>query len=321
MSKCTAIVLGGGGSHGAFQVGALRAILEAGIVPDLLVGTSIGSINSVGLAMYGPTIDGLDRLEKTWIDGSQARLLDTRRTELTLRAMAGHPSNRSLKKVENYFISIGITPDLNFRMFPMPRLALVSADLKSGKTVIYGQNPDDPILEGIMMSIAVPPWFMPVQKDGQLIMDGGAFCMLPIEPALQMGATEIIALDLGDAPSTCEDNLNVPQYIDYYFYAVNRRLIYLETALAESQGVPVHRLDFCGLAPAPSWNYEHSQEMIRSGYEKARQRMDEWTRIARQDTAAEKADLAVNPALEREKRPFTLPNRLKGMLSRVKENI
>ncbi len=42
MKKCTAFVLGGGGSRGALQVGAMRALLEEGIVPDLLVGSSIG---------------------------------------------------------------------------------------------------------------------------------------------------------------------------------------------------------------------------------------------------------------------------------------
>lgn len=53
MERCTAFVLGGGGSRGALQVGALRALLEAGIVPDLLVGTSIGAANAAGLALWG----------------------------------------------------------------------------------------------------------------------------------------------------------------------------------------------------------------------------------------------------------------------------
>lgn len=45
MEKCTTFVLSGGGSRGPLQVGAMRALLEAGIVPDLLVGTSIGAVN------------------------------------------------------------------------------------------------------------------------------------------------------------------------------------------------------------------------------------------------------------------------------------
>jgi NTE family protein len=53
MKKCLAFVLAGGGARGAMQVGALRALLEAGPKPDLLVGTSIGAVNAVGLALWG----------------------------------------------------------------------------------------------------------------------------------------------------------------------------------------------------------------------------------------------------------------------------
>jgi len=66
MEKCTAFVLGSGGSRGALQVGALRALLEAGIVPDMLVGTSIGAANATGLVLWGVNLDGLAALERVW---------------------------------------------------------------------------------------------------------------------------------------------------------------------------------------------------------------------------------------------------------------
>ncbi len=288
MNKCTAIVLGGGGSHGALQVGALRAILEAGIVPDLLVGTSIGAMNAAGLALLGVDIDGVDNLERTWNEVSNAQILDPRIMQLALRAMAGHPSDRSLKRVVNYLTSLGITQDLCFRMLPWSRLALVSADLKTGQTVIYGQNPDDPVLEGLMMSIAIPPWFLPVQKDGQMIMDGGALSTLPIEPALRMGATEIIALDLDNAASKSKQSLAVAQYFDQYLYALNRRHVYLETALAHAQGVQVRFIDFQGMTKVPIWDFRDSQAMIQSGYEAANRVIDEWTCKDKQNAIIEK---------------------------------
>ena len=65
MNKCTAFVFGGGGSRGALQVGAMRALLEAGFVPDLLVGTSIGAANAAGLALWGVNLDGLAALDGT----------------------------------------------------------------------------------------------------------------------------------------------------------------------------------------------------------------------------------------------------------------
>src|SRR3981081_3444553 len=61
----TAFVLASGGSLAAAQVGMLRALFEAGIEPDLIVGSSAGAINAVAFAQ-NPTPAGLDRLERLW---------------------------------------------------------------------------------------------------------------------------------------------------------------------------------------------------------------------------------------------------------------
>jgi NTE family protein len=62
-----AFVLGGGGLLGAHEVGMLRALLEAGIVPDLVVGTSVGAINGVVVA-EDPTTGAVQRLADLWLD-------------------------------------------------------------------------------------------------------------------------------------------------------------------------------------------------------------------------------------------------------------
>jgi NTE family protein len=64
--KCLAFVLGGGGARGALQVGALRALLESGLRPDLLVGTSIGAVNAVVLALSGLDLAGVEALDRRW---------------------------------------------------------------------------------------------------------------------------------------------------------------------------------------------------------------------------------------------------------------
>src|SRR5207302_5902237 len=58
-------VLSGGGNRGAAQIGMLRALLEAGITPDVVVGTSVGSLNGAAIAA-DPTLDGVGRLEDVW---------------------------------------------------------------------------------------------------------------------------------------------------------------------------------------------------------------------------------------------------------------
>ena len=62
-----AFVLGGGGQLGASEVGMLRALLEHDIVPDLVVGTSVGAINGAAVAS-DPTLHNIKRLAETWSD-------------------------------------------------------------------------------------------------------------------------------------------------------------------------------------------------------------------------------------------------------------
>src|ERR1700752_4632008 len=66
MSGRTAFVLAGGGSLGGVQVGMLKALTAKGIVPDLVVGASVGAINAAYFAM-APGSDGLARLERVWL--------------------------------------------------------------------------------------------------------------------------------------------------------------------------------------------------------------------------------------------------------------
>src|SRR5437764_12061392 len=68
-----AVVLSGGGNRGAAQVGMLRALLEAGIRPDVVVGTSVGSLNGAALA-HTPTLAGIDELEAVWLGARSDRL-------------------------------------------------------------------------------------------------------------------------------------------------------------------------------------------------------------------------------------------------------
>ena len=62
MSTQTAFVLSGGGAKGAWQLGVLKAVIEAGIKPDVIVGTSVGALNGAGLSLVG-----IEKLEKIWL--------------------------------------------------------------------------------------------------------------------------------------------------------------------------------------------------------------------------------------------------------------
>jgi NTE family protein len=267
MSECLAFVLGGGGARGAMQVGALRALIEAGYVPDLLVGTSIGAVNATGLALWGADLQGIERLEYTFEEASNENIMDPRIALLLVRALSGHRHRRTSRRVREYFISKGIRPDLRFCEMRGVRLALVSANLDSGQPVIYGFDPGQSVLEGLLASIAVPPWFEPIEKDGGLIVDGGVLSNLPIEPALRMGATEIIALDLNDFGSASGVAGKVNQRLEKFIFAIIERQRCLETEIAEQQGVPVHHIRLTSSPPVPVWDFSSFRELVQVGYE------------------------------------------------------
>ena len=87
-----AAVLSGGGNHGAVQVGMLRAMAEHGIVPDLLVGTSIGALNGAAYAQE-PTLAGIERLDHLWRGLGEAGMLPSswlNALALARRASAAH---------------------------------------------------------------------------------------------------------------------------------------------------------------------------------------------------------------------------------------
>ena len=92
MNKCLAFVLGGGGARGAMQVGALRALFEAGYKPDLLVGTSIGAVNAAGLAFWGTNQDGITALEQAYQKMEEGHLMDQRPEQLAFHALSGRPN-------------------------------------------------------------------------------------------------------------------------------------------------------------------------------------------------------------------------------------
>jgi len=245
----------------------LRALFEAGIVPDLLVGTSIGAVNAASLALWGNNLAAVYRMERAWANAAGGHWMDTHLSQVTLRALFGRPSERTRQRLIEFFASEGLTHEVRFGQISGARLALVGADLESGEPVIYGQDPQQSVLDALFASIALPPWFAPVENNGQFVIDGGALSNLPIEPALRLGATEIIALDLDDPCSIAGSERAFFRRMEQLVFALSRRHVQLESALAEARGVPVQRIELRGPMPTPIWDFRNCQVLIRVGYD------------------------------------------------------
>jgi len=241
--------------------------------PDLLVGTSVGAMNAACLALHGISPKGIAELEQAWQDASQSCLLNSNHSWLALRALLDHPDIHAKMSLRAFFRTHGVTSNLRFGDIPGIRLALVAADLNSGYPIIYGTDPNHSVLEGLLASTALPPWVMPLENDEKYIVDGGALSNLPIEPALRLGATEIVALDLTDPACVSDTGHQVNRFISKLSYAVCQRQSELEIALARSLGVPVHQILLRSPTLTPIWDFSAYRELIACGYEITRQEL------------------------------------------------
>jgi len=275
MKKQLAFVLSGGGSRGALQVGALRALYEAGLHPDILVGTSVGAINAGYLALNGFNLQTLEKLAIVWREAAQADLLPPNYLWLTVRTFFRRPATYPAQHMRDFYIAHGISPELKFKDIQGIRLVLVASDLNSGKPVLYGLDEQDHILEGVLASTALPPWVIPYERDNLLLMDGGLVSNLPLEPAMVVGATEIIALDLADPPQEpLSTNHGFGPFMSKLVFTVEQRQQDLELALAKAQGIPITHVHLQSKGSVPLWDFQHTDELIAQGYEITRQELE-----------------------------------------------
>lgn len=187
-----AFVLSGGGNYGAIQAGALEALLAHGHQPDLLVGVSAGALNAAWLAAQ-PDSDGVEQLVRLWRDFAPRAFKPLSQIPTLLRLVRGQSSflaNDELLRFIRRFMPV----EAKFADFSHPKLYIAATRLSDGALKVFGDDPQDRLIDALMSSTALPPVFPPWRVGGQAYVDGGLLTNLPIRIALERGAREIIAL-------------------------------------------------------------------------------------------------------------------------------
>lgn len=260
-------VLSGGGARGALQVGGLYALLDAGYYPEMLVGVSIGAINAAFLAVHGFSRQGLDSLKKAWLESISSNLLPSNYIWLALRAMVGRSSDDPARRIREFLIANGLTSELQFSDLQQPKLVIVSADLNEAKPVLHGLSGEEKVLDSLLISTSLPPWFMPVKDQDKYLMDAGIVSNLPVESAVRAGARQIIAMDLLDARGVQGFGVRLPEFIEQLSVAGEKRQTALEMELAAMRGVPTRFIGLFGDSRVPFWDFSKSAELIDQGYQ------------------------------------------------------
>jgi NTE family protein len=184
----TAFVLSGGASLGALQVGMLHALYERGIVPDLLVATSVGAFNAAFVASRPQTVATARELGRVWRNLQREDIFP-----VSMSALIGGCCGRRNHLVPNRGLRQLLRRHLEFEELASAAipLHLVAFELIEGRELLLS---DGPAADAIMAAAAIPGVFPPVEIDEQWLIDGGVVNNTPISHALELGAERIYVL-------------------------------------------------------------------------------------------------------------------------------
>lgn len=183
-----AYVLAGGASFGSVQLGHIRALAQTDLTPDLVVGTSVGSLN--GAVVAEDPAAAPERLTELWSTVTRQEIFGTL-VKHAVNLAAGRPaavSNEGLRA----FIERAITAR-DFADLQLP-LTAMATDFTTGRAVSLDS---DDLVSALLASAAIPLVFPSVERKGRTLVDGGLVANVPIKVAAGLGAQTLVVLDCG----------------------------------------------------------------------------------------------------------------------------
>jgi NTE family protein len=189
LPRPVAFVLGGGGSWGAVQLGMLRALAATDITPDLVVGTSVGSLN--GAIVAADPDEAIARLDRLWPAVS-------RRDVFPGGFLKGLNTLRTAKAwlFDNEPLTEHLTRELpasTFEQLDLPFVA-VATDFARGAAAELDSGD---LRSALLASSAIPGIYPWVERDGRRLVDGMLVANIPIVVAMRRGARSLVVLDCG----------------------------------------------------------------------------------------------------------------------------
>jgi len=266
------LVLSGGGARGAAHVGVLKVLEELGVPVDAIAGTSMGAVVG-GLYASGLSAGEIEaalqsgNLQDAFRDRpARSDLTFRRKTEdqnflvrfpLGLKSgdfrlpkglISGQKLNQTLRR-----LTLPVAASNRFDDLPTPFRA-VATDLETGEAVVLA---DGDLVTAMRASISAPGVFIPVEKDGRMLVDGGLSENLPIDIARAMGVDRLIVVDVG-FPLQTRERLQSVGTISNQMLAIlirrgssaQRRTLAPDDVLLDPQLGDASSFDFGGIARA-----------------------------------------------------------------------
>ncbi|WEN15534.1 patatin-like phospholipase family protein [Rhodanobacter sp. AS-Z3] len=232
------LALGGGAAKGFAHIGVIKMLEASGIHPDVVAGTSAGSV--VG-ALYASGMDAF-ALQQTAVGLDEAKIRDVRLFS------GGLVQGQALQDYVNAMVHKQPIEQLKIPF------AAVSTELETGKRTVFMRGNTG---RAVRASSSIPGVFEPVEIHGKHYVDGGVVSPIPVDAARQLGADFVIAVDISAAPNGTnpQDMMGiVGQSIDI----MGRQLAAQESARADV----VIRPDLRGIGAT---DFEQKNQAIMAG--------------------------------------------------------
>jgi NTE family protein len=237
----TAFVLGGGGVLGAVEVGMLRALFEADIYPDLILGTSVGALNGA-LVAADPSAGVVDRLVGLWEsaagggdvygDGPVRQVTRAVRTGTHLHS--SEPLRRRLHQ------ELG---DRTFADLKIPFQCCASSIERAAEHWFT----EGTVVDAVVASAAVPGLLAPARVNGEHFLDGGIVNSIPLGRAVECGAERVFVLQVGRVDRPLRPPRR-PWEVARVSFEIARRHRFIRELAALPDHVTAHVLPTGGLA-------------------------------------------------------------------------
>lgn len=255
MAGGTAFVLGGGGVLGSAEVGMLRALLERGVEPDLVVGSSVGALNGVALAA-SPDLDAVSALTETWTR-LQARDVFSSSVVGQIGNLVRHGTFLHQNAALRHLI-IDTAGDTCIEDLAVP-FQCVAARVEDATAHWFSSGP---VVDAVLASCAVPGLLPPVCIGEHHYLDGGLVASVPVGRAVELGAKRIFVLHVGrlERPLVAPTR---PWEVALVAFEIARRHQFSDDMARVPEGVEVHVMPAGDVPPSLSVRYRSSSSVER----------------------------------------------------------
>lgn len=258
-----AFVLSGGGNLGAVQVGMLRALVEFEIVPDVIVGCSVGAINGAAFAAE-PSIRGVHRLERIWgrMEDSDPDIMPNRgllpfAVQMARKGLSVH-SQDELRELLSEELVVS-----DFESLQIP-FACVAGDLDTASEYWFDHGD---LVPALLASSALPGIFPPVEIDGHRLFDGGVVNEVPVHRAVELGAREIFLLHVGHLDDRAMDEATRPfDVLTHAYWTMRASRLDVELDRLDDS-VVLHRLDVGDVPNLRFDDFSKSRALAEEAYQ------------------------------------------------------